>query len=125
MQLNERLEKLSNTDTISWTEYKGRVFAASVVESIRIPSTVKRIEIEMFANCRNRTSVEIPRGVEYIREKCFEHSGIREVTLPSTLKEIDEKAFDCSEYLKTVWVEDGCALNVRKYVQWSKKVLHK
>ena len=36
--------------------------------------------------------------------------------LPSTLKEISGNAFDDCLILKTVLVEDGCAVDVRKHV---------
>ena len=54
--------------------------------------------------------------MEYIGRACFCFSGIEEITLPSTLKEIDEKAFEYCQRLKTIWVEEGCTLDVRKYV---------
>ena len=54
--------------------------------------------------------------MEYIGGKCFENSGIEEIALPRTLKEIDENLFDGCTKLKTVWVEDGCAVDVKSYV---------
>ena len=42
--------------------------------------------------------------------------------LPSTLMEIDGLAFDGCSKLKTVWVEEGCALDVRKYVDQNVEV---
>ena len=85
---------------------------------------MKRIEGWTFNLCENLKSVEIPNGVECIEEFCFASSGIEEITLPSTLKEISEKAFDRTS-LRTVFVEEGCALDVRKYVGQNVEVRRK
>ena len=53
--------------------------------------------------------------MEYIGKYCFYFSGIEEITLPSTLKEISKGAFDCCG-LRTVLVEEGCTFDVRKYM---------
>ena len=88
MQLNEGLEKLGEEETINGWEYEGAVFCASAIETIKLPSTLKRIEAETFSLCKNLKSIDIPNGVEYIGEECFQKSRIKEITLPSTLKEI-------------------------------------
>ena len=77
MQLNEGLEKLGRY-----------AFHYSGIESIRLPSTLKRIEVMTFYHCKNLRSVDIPNGVEYIGKECFQKSRIKKITLPSTLKEI-------------------------------------
>ena len=105
MRLNEGLEKL---------EYS--TFRESAIESITLPSTLRKIDAETFYYCENLKRVEIPNGVEYIGRECFRISGIEEITFPSTLKEIEGPVFDCCWKLKTVWVEEGCALDIRKYV---------
>ena len=53
----------------------------------------------MFYLCEDLKSVEIPNGVEYIGEDCFEGSGVEKIMLPGTLKEIDKYAFYDCEYL--------------------------
>ena len=54
--------------------------------------------------------------MEHIGNNCFCCSSIEEVTLPSTLKEIDNDAFCSCSGLKIVWVGEDCAVDVRKYV---------
>ena len=54
--------------------------------------------------------------LEAIWEGCFCGSGIEEITLPDTVKEVGEGAFDNCSYLKVVWVEEGCVADVRRYV---------
>ena len=60
MRLNEGLEKLGEN-----------AFYSSGIESIRLPSTLKRIEAKTFYGCKNLRSIEIPDNVEYVREGCF------------------------------------------------------
>ena len=105
VRLNEGLEKLGKF-----------AFSGTAIEAIELPSTLKRIEAETFSWCRNLKRVEIPNGVEHIEEKCFYGSAITEITLPNTLKEMGENAFNGCNNLQTVWVEEGCALDIGKYV---------
>ena len=53
--------------------------------------------------------------MEYIGEYAFYDCGIEEVVLPDPLKEIDENAFKECGNLKTIWLEDGCVLDIEKY----------
>ena len=46
--------------------------------------------------------------LERIGEHCFCGSGVEEIKLPSTLKEIGCNAFRGCGNLKTIYVEDGC-----------------
>ena len=119
--MNEGLEKLG--------EYKngreGDVFAYSAIENIRLPSTLKRIEIGTFKLCKNLKNVIIPSGVEFIGDWCFYGSGIEEITLPSTLEGTCGGVFYSCSGLKTVWMEEGCTLDVRKYVDKSVEVRYK
>ena len=71
VQLNEGLERLGTKEILYDKEYEGSAFAYTAIESVRLPSTLKRIESWTFNYCRNLKSVKLPRGVEYIGEKCF------------------------------------------------------
>ena len=116
VRLNEGLEKLGEKVAIDEHDWEGGVFYGSGVESVRIPSTLKRLERRTFYGCENLKSVYIPEGVERVGEECFFESGIERIALPGTLTEIGEKAFYGCDSLTTVWVEEGCALDVEKYV---------
>ena len=97
---------------INEEDVEGEVFACSAVKRIKLPSTLKRLEYRTFSFCKNLIRIEIPSGVEYIGKDCFDSSEIGEIALPSTLREIGEDALKCS-YLRTVWVEDGCTLDIK------------
>lgn len=125
MQLNEGLEKLGANETTG--ECEGEVFCGAAIESVRLPSSLKRLEDKTFYKCQNLRSAEISHGIEYIGERCFgdwfEKSKIEELTLPNTLKEIDEHAFEDCNDLKTVWLEEGCTLCIWRYVGYSAAIL--
>lgn len=89
MKLNEGLEKLGSREVINGVEYAGGAFDCSAVESVRLPSTLKRVEDNTFWNCKHLKNVEIPTGVECLGNCCFSQSGIEEITLPSTLIEVE------------------------------------
>lgn len=125
VSLNEGLEKLGEKEIINSEKVEGEVFSDTAIKSIRLPSTLKRVEARMFESCQNLKRVEIPSGVEYIGTECFMDSGIKKITLPDTLKKIGKDAFDDCPSLRTVWVEEGCTLNIRKYVGDGVEVRHK
>lgn len=114
MQLNEGLNEIRES-----------AFDHCAIESILLPSKLKRIESWAFYKCDDLKCVEIPNGVESIGKECFQFSRIEKITLPNTLKEIGEDAFTCCSSLKTIYVEEGCALDIRKYVGSSVRVYQK
>lgn len=114
--MNEGLEKFGAKETIERDTFEGEVLANTAIETIRLPSTLKRIDARMFYLCGRLRSAEISNGVEHIGESCFSNSGIEEATFPSTLKEIERSAFDSCKCLKVVWVDDSSPLDIRKYV---------
>ena len=88
VQLNEGLKKLGEMEVVNGNVHTGQAFAGSVIRSIKLPSTLKRIEAETFWLCKRLTSVEIPKGVEHIGGGCFRGSCVEKVVLPNTLREI-------------------------------------
>ena len=54
--------------------------------------------------------------MEMIENGCFYGSGIEEITLPGTVKEVGDGAFNDCNHLRVVWVEEGSTLNIRKCV---------
>ena len=123
--LNEGLERPGAMGVIDGRRYEGGVFCGTAIESIRVPSTVKRLEAETFRSCEGLRRVDVPSGVECIEEQCFYESGVEEATLPNTLKEIGEDAFEDCANLKTVFVEEGCALDIKKYVDDTVEIIQK
>lgn len=89
VSLNEGLEKLGDKSD-------GGVFISCPIESIKLPSTLMRIETMTFFDCKCLKRIEIPDGVKYIERHCFEKSGLQEISLPYTLKKMGAGALrDC------------------------------
>lgn len=125
VHFDDGLEVLGKKTVVNRQEYEGRVFSGSSVKSVRLPPTLKKIELRTFEDCKNLASVEFPGGVEYIGEACFSWSGVKQITFPSTLREVDKNAFKCCFDLGVVCVEKGCAAGVKKYLKSSVEVREK
>ena len=76
-----------------------------------------------FSGCGGLKRVELNEGLEELIAECFASSGLEEVTLPSTLKEIGCEAFKGCR-LRVVYVRRGCAVDVRKSVGASVELRH-
>ena len=72
-----------------------------------------------------RVSFQRGSKLETIGDQCFANSGLEEIWFPKTLREIKWDAFQNCGNLKRVWVEEGCAVDVRKHVPASVEVLVK
>ena len=53
----------------------------------------------------------------------FRGCGVKEVVLPSTLREMSPDIFRNCTDLKTVWVAEGCKVDVKKFVDNQVNVL--
>ena len=62
--------------------------------SIRLPDSVKFIGEYAFSNSGKLEKIRIPDGVEIIGKGAFKGSGIREIEIPASVKEIGPDAFD-------------------------------
>lgn len=108
--MNEGLEKLGCKEDSD--EDEAGVFFGCAIKSIRLPSTLRRIEAQTFEDCENLKHVELPNCVEYIGSDSFKCTEIEEITFPCTLREVGEDVFEDCESLKVVWVEDGCRAEI-------------
>lgn len=79
--LNEGLKTLGQdiveTD-MCFGDYRpyGGVFQGSGLESIDLPSTVKKLEYGTFMDCQSLKNIRLSHGLEYIGGLCFSNSGI-------------------------------------------------
>ena len=121
--MNEGLLNLGEKEVVGRKEVEGGVFVKSAIRSIRLPSTLKRVEAMTFLNCENLKSIAIPSGVEYIGEACFDGTSTEEITLPSTLREISNDAFKGAGRLRVIWVEGGCTADMRSVANSAVTVL--
>ena len=101
MRLNDGLEALG-TD-----EDECGVFQGSPVESVVLPSTLKRIECYTFYTCKNLRSISLPERLEFIGRGCFSLSGLESVEFPASLRTISQGAFAKCRSLKVVKFNEG------------------
>ena len=68
-------------------EIADQVFADNLtIKSVNIPTSVKKINNVVFANCTNLTKITFNEGLEDLGVWAFSNTGITEMVLPSTLK---------------------------------------
>ena len=56
---------------------------------------MKTIGKEAFCRCTSIAKIALPNGLEKIDSGCFAQSGIEEIVLPTSVREIGEEAFSC------------------------------
>ena len=72
-----------------------------------LPSTLKKIESNAFAGCKNLKEVKFPNRLEQLGLKVFLSSGLEHAELPASLRAIGQGAFAKCEQLRTVTFGDG------------------
>lgn len=103
-------------------------FSYSGLEELVLPPGVREIRCGAFSYCDRLRRVRLNEGLERLNaeetvngrpyEGCvFASSAVREISLPSTLKEAGGDPFIGCEGLRVVLVRAGCAVDVAKYVR--------
>ena len=84
------------------------------LSSVELPSQLKKLSPYTFYECDTLKSVDLPKQLETIGGKAFANSGIEEITIPGTVKSIENisnlnesGAFDECTSLKKVVIEEG------------------
>ena len=90
--LNEGIEVLGTAEYHDNGEPLYGVFEGSTLGSVVFQSTLKRIEYRAFCHCGCLKSVIFPDGLEGLGERCFAQSGLRQISLPRSLRHIGEDA---------------------------------
>ena len=91
------------------TRIEGSAFSlCNGLSSINIPRSLKYLGAYAFNECINlKQNIVIPKGVTEIGTRTFWGCGITGVSIPSTVKTIDDEAFYMCESLKKVTIEKG------------------
>ena len=89
------------------TEIGGNAFMGCPISRISLPR-IKVVEYNAFTSCTQLRTLEIPEGVEMIREGAFFGCNYLEsVVFPSTLKVLEGSAFtDCTSLRSVVFPDD-------------------
>lgn len=84
------------------------IYEAPLLELLKIPDSVRRIETYALAYCKNLTELSIPDGVSFIGIRAFEGcEALKSVKLSGGLKELGEFAFFLCEKLKEISIPEG------------------
>jgi hypothetical protein len=62
---------------------------------------LKKISFRTFSHCNSLQSVKLPEGLKLIEMDAFEYTALHEITIPSTVDSIDNRAFSGCNDLKT------------------------
>ena len=85
--------------------------ACLLLNSVNIKGPIKTIEAGTFSHCKSLESIELPNTITSIEgrvlEGAFESSGLRTITIPSSVKTIGENAFAFCSELFSVTIRDG------------------
>ena len=92
-------------------------FMKSGLKSFTAPVSLKRIEDEAFAYCKNlrhadfsASTLQPEDGCNYFSPRIFELSGLESIVFPSTLRVIEAKLFYNLESLKSIEFGDDSQL---------------
>ncbi len=126
---DEHVEGIKIPDTVTELDEQFLYYCKNLSE-VEFGTGLKVIPSNAFEGCRNLTNVVLKDGLEVIGRVAFSHctnlksialpntlteigaaaftaSGLEQVTIPGSVKVIGEKAFQESESLKTVVIEEG------------------
>lgn len=95
-------------------------FKSSGLESVTLPSSLKKQGYESFGSCNNLKSVTISEGIKTVSRAVFKDcNNLSEINLPSTVTTIEEYAFD--EHAADSIVVPASVVKVERYGFYSVK----
>lgn len=80
------------------------------LEEVILPAALKQIQNNTFSKCRNLRTVVLQEGIEKIANYAFSESGVTEMTIPTTVKEIGNYGFSDAKMLRKFTFADGSKL---------------
>lgn len=81
------------------TEIGEGAFECSYMPSVRLPSTLRKIEKQAFMYVHNLTKITLPDGLETIGDEAFDGCYFKKaIVLPASIKSIGKKAFHRYSY---------------------------
>ena len=75
--------------------------------SVTLPSSTDTIESGAFSRCLTLYQIKIPKSLRYIGYGAFESCGITSITLPDSIKSINESTFWGCQGLKSITIPDA------------------
>ena len=96
VRLNEGLASLGTEERQEDGEKQSGVFDGCGLESIELPSTLRRIEGRALRDCMYLLDIRLPDSLEYVGKMCFAEGKLATVRIPKAGVQAGENAFrDC------------------------------
>lgn len=73
-------------------------YECSSLSTVILPATVETIEAYSFGRCFKLEKIVIPENVKTIEKKAFVDSGLKEITIPTTVTKIGNNAFANTDF---------------------------
>ena len=99
-------------------------YRCTALQTVSIPESVSEIAEMTFNNCSSLESVTIPEGVTKIGNGAFSNSGLRELTLPSTIRSMSQSFYNCDSLTSLTLTEGITTLGSSFYNCDSLKAVH-
>lgn len=99
------LKNIVIPDTVEVIEREA--FAATGLEVLDVPGSVKRIEKQAFYECKQLKEIHFHSGLTYIGVEAFAKTAVQEIILPETVTEMGSRAFDGNSKLIDIFVPAG------------------
>lgn len=92
-------------------------YAPLEIKEVALSSKCTRIEASAFNGCSELETINLPEGLEVIDTMAFFNSGLKEITLPSTLLVLGPQAFaSCNKLEKITY--NGTIDQINKVRVW-------
>ena len=103
--MNSSVESLTLPESV--TEYGDHIFYGSQnLSYVELPANMKEIPMGIFWDCKSLKRINLPNGLEKIGNASFYGSGLEKLTIPASVKVIDDWAFAWLTSMETIDIPD-------------------
>ncbi len=69
-----------------------KAFMNAPIEQLILPNSLKAIMAQSFSGCQSLTHLDLPDGLLYMGEGCFENTGLLSINIPNAMSEYKMEA---------------------------------
>ncbi len=102
---NAEMESLTLPESV--TEYGEHIFyGCPNLSYVELPANMKELPLGIFWSCKALKRINLPNGLEKIGNAAFYGSGLEKLTIPASVKVIDNWAFAWLTNMQTIDIPD-------------------